>query len=207
MRMTSMVAGLAVAGVCVAGPALAVDATQVTRKFSASNENLAPGLDVGVGFGGYTGKLGNETGVGGLFNITANAQPWEYIGLEFGYEGQNIPIDDARVLGGNHIWRNNGSGLAKLGPFIDNKWHPFVGAGFGLSFLHASQGSRPIYGNDWQVEWPLAAGIEYRMGHLSAGVRGTYRLVGGEDLTTIPGTTDEAKGSLFNGNLTVGGRF
>lgn len=207
MRKTSMVTGLAVAGVCVAGSALAADATEVSRKLSFSEEDVQAGLDVGVGLGGYTGKLGNETGVGALFNITANAQPWKYIGVEAGYEGQNIPIDDARVLGGNNIWRNNGTLLGKLGPVIDHKWHPFVGAGFGLSYLHASSGSRDVYNNDWQTEVPVAAGIEYRLGHLAAGVRATYRFVGGEELATIPGTNDDAKGSLFNGNLTLGGRF
>ncbi|RKH51447.1 hypothetical protein D7X96_17375 [Corallococcus interemptor] len=207
MRRTSMVAGLVVAGTCVAGPAFAVDATEVSRKLSFSEEDAMGGLDVGVGLGGFTGDLGDETGVGALFNITANAQPWKYIGVEAGYEGQSIPIDDARVLGGNHIWRNNGTLLGKLGPVVDHKWHPFVGVGLGLSYLHASSGSQDVYNNDWQTEMPLAAGIEYRMGHLSAGVRATYRLVGGEELFEVPGTNDDAKGSLFNGNLTVGGRF
>ncbi|MBN9683116.1 MULTISPECIES: outer membrane protein [unclassified Corallococcus] len=207
MRRTSMVAGLVVAGTCVAGPAFAMDASEVSRKLSFSEQDATAGLDVGVGLGGYTGKLGDETGVGGLFNITANAQPWKYIGVEVGYEGQNIPIDDARVLGGNHIFRNNGTFMGKLGPVVDHKWHPFVGLGVGLSYLHASSGSKDVYNNDWQTEMPLAAGIEYRLGHLSAGVRATYRFVGGEELTQIPGTDEDAKGSLFNGNLTVGGRF
>ncbi|NOK21554.1 hypothetical protein [Corallococcus carmarthensis] len=207
MRKTSMMAGLVAAGVSVAGPAFAVDATQVSRKLSYNEEGVQGGLDVGIGLGGFTGDLGDETGVGGLFNITANAQPYQYIGVEVGYEGQNIPIDDARVLGGNHIWRNNGTLLGKLGPIVDKKWHPFVGVGLGLSYLHASSGSQDVYNNDWQTELPLAAGIEYRMGHLSAGVRATYRLVGGEELVEVPGTNDDAKGSLFNGNITVGGRF
>ncbi|MBN8226183.1 outer membrane beta-barrel protein [Corallococcus macrosporus] len=207
MRRTSRVAGLVVAGVCVAGPAFAVDATEVSRRLSYSEQDVQAGLDVGIGLGGFTGDLGDETGVGGLFNITANAQPYKYIGVEAGYEGQNIPIDDARVAGGNHIWRNNGTLLGKLGPIVDQKWHPFVGAGLGLSYLHASSGSQDVYNNDWQTELPLAAGIEYRLGALTAGVRATYRLVGGEELVERPGTNDDAKGSLFNGNITVGGRF
>ncbi|AFE06861.1 hypothetical protein COCOR_06315 [Corallococcus coralloides DSM 2259] len=207
MRRTSMVAGLVVAGTCVAGPALAVDASEVSRKLSFSEEDATAGLDVGAGLGGFTGDLGDETGVGGLFNITANAQPWKYIGVEVGYEGQNIPIDDARVLGGNNIFRNNGTFMGQLGPIVDHKWHPFVGLGVGLSYLHVSSGAEDVYNNDWQTEVPLAAGIEYRLGHLSAGVRATYRIVGGEGLFEVPGTTDDAKGSLFNGNVTVGGRF
>jgi opacity protein-like surface antigen len=126
--------------------------------------------------------------------------------VEVGYEGQRLPINDNRVSDGNHIWRNNGSAMAKLGPVVD-RWHPFVGAGLGLSYLNVSNGSEPVYSNDWQTELPLAAGVDYRVGHLFAGARATYRLVGGEGLTTVPGTGQDAKGSLFNANLTLGGRF
>ncbi|RKH39336.1 hypothetical protein [Corallococcus llansteffanensis] len=207
MRRISMMAGVVAAGVCVAGQAFAMDATQVGRRIGYKEQDLKPGLDVRVGLGGFTGELDNETGVGGLFGVNAIAQASPLLGVEVGYEGQRIPIDDARVRDGQHIWRNNGTLLGKLGPVIKNKLHPFVGLGVGLSYLDSSSGSEPIYSNDWQTELPLAAGVDYRVGSLFAGVRGTYRLVGGEELTTVPGTTDDAKGSLFNGNITVGGRF
>ncbi|MCY1042606.1 hypothetical protein OV208_14875 [Corallococcus sp. bb12-1] len=207
MRKLSMMAGVVAAGVGIAAPAFAVDATQVGRKVGLNEQDVEAGLDVRVGLGGFTGDLGDETGIGALFGITAVAQPSPLVGVEVGYEGQSIPIDDARVSGGNHIWRNNGTILGKLGPIVDEKWHPFVGVGLGLSYLDASSGSEPVFSNDWQTELPIAAGIDYRLGNLFAGVRGTYRLVGGEELVTVPGTDDDAKGSLFNGNITVGGRF
>ncbi|CAM4312103.1 hypothetical protein G4177_16710 [Corallococcus sp. ZKHCc1 1396] len=207
MRQLSKMAGVVVVGVCIAGPAFAVDATQVGRKIGFNEQEVEAGLDVRVGLGGFTGDLGDETGIGPLFGITAVAQPAPLVGVEVGYEGQSVPIDDARVSGGNHIWRNNGTILGKVGPVLENNLHPFVGIGLGLSYLDSSSGSEPVYSNDWQTEFPMTAGIDYRLGNLFAGVRGTYRLVGGEELVTVPGTSDDAKGSLFNGNITVGGRF
>ncbi|MFP2899673.1 outer membrane protein [Corallococcus sp. 4LFB] len=207
MKKTSMIAGVVAAGVGIAGPAFAVDATQVGRRVGFQEQEVEAGLDVRAGLGGFTGELSDETGVGPLFGITAVAQPAPLVGVEVGYEGQRIPIDDARVRDGQHIWRNNGTVLGKLGPVVKEHWQPFVGVGLGLSYLDSSDGASPIYSNDWQTEFPMAAGLDYRAGNLFAGVRGTYRLLGGEELTTVPGTTSDAKGSLFNGNITVGGRF
>lgn len=207
MKRFSMTAGCVAASVCIAGPAFAVDATQVGRRVGYNEQNVEGGLDVRVGLGGFTGELGDETGVGPLFGINANAQPYPLIGVEAGYEGQRVPIDDRRVANGEGVWRNNGTVLGKVGPVINEKWRPFVGVGLGLSYLNPSDGAEGLYDNDWQTELPLAAGLDYRFGNLFAGARATYRLVGGEELVAVPGTTDDAKGSLFNGNITVGGRF
>ncbi|WP_375761295.1 outer membrane protein [Corallococcus exercitus] len=207
MKKTSMMAGVVAVGVGIAAPAFAVDATQVGSRLGLQEQEVEAGLDVRAGLGGFTGELDDETGVGPLFGITAVAQPAPLVGVEVGYEGQRIPIDDVRVGDGQHIWRNNGSVLGKLGPVVKERWHPFVGAGLGLSYLDSSDSAAPYYRNDWQTEIPLAAGLDYRAGNLFAGVRATYRVLGGEELTTVPGTSDDAKGSLFNGNVTVGGRF
>ncbi|RKH71673.1 outer membrane protein [Corallococcus aberystwythensis] len=207
MKKTSMMAGVVATGVCIAAPAFAVDATQVGRRMGFNEEEVKAGLDVRAGLGGFTGELSDETGVGGLFGITAVAQPAPLVGVEVGYEGQRIPINDDRVGDGNHIFRNNGTVLGKLGPVLKEHWQPFVGLGLGLSYLDSSDSASPVYQNDWQTEFPMAAGLDYRAGNLFAGVRATYRLLGGEELTTVPGTTSDAKGSLFNGNVTVGGRF
>ncbi|RKH39116.1 outer membrane beta-barrel protein [Corallococcus sicarius] len=207
MRRFSMTAGWVAAGVCIAGPAFAVDATQVGRRSGYNEATVEGGLDVRLGLGGFTGELGDETGVGPLFGINANAQPYPLIGVEAGYEGQRVPIDDGRVGDGEGVWRNNGTLLGKLGPVVNQKWRPFVGVGLGLSYLNPSDGAEGVYDNDWQTELPIAAGLDYRFGNLFAGARATYRLVGGEEIVTVPGTDEDAKGSLFNGNITVGGRF
>ncbi|MBU8896010.1 hypothetical protein DRW03_05290 [Corallococcus sp. H22C18031201] len=197
-----------VAGTCaMASPALAADATQVAKAFDFHARHVEVGFDVRMGIGSFTGDLGKRTDVGPTFGINALAQPWSLVGVELGYEGQRLPIDDSRVPADASLWRHNGTLLGKFGPLLKRNWRPFIGAGFGVSYLNPSDDTRGVYSTDVQTEFPLAAGVDYRVGHIFAGVRATYRFIGGEGLTLIPGTQQESRGGLFNGNLAVGGHF
>lgn len=204
----SMVGGVAVAAMALASPAFAIEAQRVAGALDMKKEPEV-GMDVRLGLGSFTGDLGEDVGVGATFGINADAQAWKYVGIEVGYELQRLPIDSRRIDDEDAgLWRNNFGVLAKAGPLIDQKWRPFVGAGFGLSYLDPSDGADDVYQNDWMTEIPLAAGVDYRFGSvLFAGARATYRLLGGEDVVDRPGTNSAAKGSLFNANLTLGGRF
>lgn len=48
-----------------------------------------------------------------------------------------------------------------------------------------------------------AMGLEYKFGDVTAGARATYRILGDEEISPVPGDT----GNLFNVGLTLGGRF
>ncbi|MCP3061924.1 porin family protein [Myxococcus sp. K38C18041901] len=200
--------GVAVATVTLASPAFAIEAQKVAGALDMRREPEV-GLDVRLGLGSFTGDLGRDVGVGPLFSINADAQAWKYVGIEVGYELQRMPVDARRVDNEDSgLWRNNLGLMAKAGPLIDEKWRPFVGAGAGLSYVDPTDGADGVYQSDWIAEFPLAAGVDYRLGRvLFAGARATYRLLGGEDIVDRPGTTSAAKGSLFNANLTLGGRF
>ncbi|MFP2908937.1 outer membrane beta-barrel protein [Pyxidicoccus sp. 3LFB2] len=192
--------------VCLAGPAFAIEAQKVGERLNIGATDPTPGLNVSLGLGGFTGDLAETTQVGPLLGIDATAEILPFVGIEAGYEGQRLAIDDNRVGDGEGIWRHNGGLLAKVGPTLDEKWRPFVGAGAGLSYLNVSDGAEGVYDNDFQTEVPLAAGVDYRFGNIFAGARATYTFLGGEEVVEAPGGGDE-KGSLFNANLTIGGRF
>ncbi len=205
----SIVGGVATAALGMAGQAFAVEAQQVGERLRVEERPLV-GIDARVGLGNFTGDLGRNTRVGPLFGINASAYPWTHGGIEVGYEGQRLPIRDERLRDGGRgegVWRNNATLLAKAGPLIDEKWRPFVGAGVGLSYLNPSDGADAYYNNDWQTELPVAAGLDFRFGNLVAGARATYRFVGGEGLVRNPVTNADEKGSLFNGNVMIGGQF
>ncbi|WP_426754270.1 hypothetical protein [Myxococcus sp. Y35] len=205
----SIAGGVATTALGLAGPALAMEAQQVGERLRFDERPLV-GADVRVGLGGFTGGLADTTNVGMLLGISASAFPWQYGGVEVGYEGQRFPLDDTRLPDngdGEGVWRHNATLLAKAGPLIDEKWRPFVGAGVGLSYLNPSDGADRYYNNDWQTELPLAAGLDYRFGNFVAGARATYRFVGGEGLVRNPVTNADEKGSLFNGNVMIGGQF
>jgi Outer membrane protein beta-barrel domain len=207
MKIRSVMGGLAAAALLFAGPALAqIEAQEVDERINFEPERAKVGLDVRLGLGGLTGDLGEDTGTGPLLGIAAGAQVWQALGLEVGYEGQRLPIDDTLVGDGEGIYRHNVGVLAKAGPLIDEKWRPFVGAGLGLSYINPSDGAETLYDNDIVQEVPLAAGVDYNFGSIFAGARATYRLMYGEGFADDfrPGDND---GSLFNASVTLGGRF
>ena len=158
-------------------------------------------LNVSVtgGLNAYTGDIGDNTGAGGFLGVQANSRPLPLIGLELGYEGARNPFED--LEGG--LWRHNVGALAKVGPALgaNGSLRPFVGAGFGVSLLNPSEDAEILFDNDVVTEVPLAAGVDYNLGPITAGARATYRLVGGEDL----GLAQD--GNIVNFGLQLGGAF
>ena len=203
--------GALAAAVLVAAPAFAQDDyipdDDTDREASIFEEDRGGGggvfndLNVAVlgGLNAYTGDIGDNTGAGGFLGIQANSRPLPLVGLELGYEGSRNPFED--IDGG--LWRHNVGALAKVGPELlaNGNLRPFVGAGFGVSLLNPSEDGEILFDNDVVTEVPLAAGVDYNFGAVTAGARATYRLVGGEDL----GLAQD--GNIVNFGLQVGGAF
>jgi opacity protein-like surface antigen len=206
MNLRSVMGSLAAAALLLAGPALAVEAERVDEKLNFDAEKTKVGLDVRLGLGSMTGEVGEQTGTGPLLGIAAGAQPWRALGIEVGYEGQRLPIDESIVGDGEALYRHNLGLMAKAGPLLNEKWRPFVGAGVGLSYLNVTEGAEALYDNDIVSEVPLAAGLDYNFGNIFAGARATYRLMYGESFAN-DASIGEAEGNLFNASITLGGRF
>lgn len=212
MRMGCMVGGLAVAVLCLASPALAqIEATEVDEALGFDADATRVGVDVRAGVGIMTGDLGDRTAPGPMIGITAGAQPWRTFGIEAGYEGQRLPIDDFRVGDEQAMYRHNVSFLAKTGPLLANdKLRPYVAAGVGLSYFDVTDDAKDtgLYTNDFVREVPLATGIDYRFtNNIYAGARASYRVLFGEEFANPAEVGGEAEGDLFNLGLTLGGRF
>ncbi len=190
-------AGL-LAAVLVGAPAFAQDEVVVLEDDDDIGFDRI-GLTVRGGVTSYTGDLGDATDPGAFLGIQADARPVNGIGVELGYEGSRNGLEGD---GDGALWRHNVGLLAKVGPDI-NDWRPFVGAGFGVSYLNPNDEAGLALGTDTDVvtEVPLAAGVEYKLGDVTAGARATYRLIGDEEL----GLVDQ--GNLFTAGITLGGRF
>jgi hypothetical protein len=196
-------------GVVAAAALLAVPAFAAQGKSSTEhiyNEHAQKrgilndfGVSITGGLSTYTGDLGNDTGVGGSLGIQADSRPLRLLGVELGYEGSRNPFEG---IDGS-LWRHNVGALAKVGPELgrNGNLRPYLGAGFGVSALNPSGNAELLFGNDFVTEVPLAAGVDYKFGALKAGVRGSYRILGGEDLDA--GQT----GNNVNVGLQVGGAF
>lgn len=212
MSVRSLVGGLAVAVLCLAGPALAqTDASEVGPKLGFDPDATRVGVDVRAGVGIMTGDLGDRTAPGPQIGIAAGADPWRELGIEVGYEAGRLPIDDIRVGDEQAMYRHNISFLAKTGPrFIEDKLHPYIGAGVGLSYFDVTDEAKDtgLYTNDFVREVPLAAGLDYQLTRaISAGARASYRVLFGEEFANPAEPGGEAEGDLFNVGITVGGRF
>ena len=212
MKLRSWMGGFAVVAFCTAGSALAaIDATQVDERIGFEEEKTEIGVDVRLGVGGLTGDLGGRTSPGPLLGITAGAQPWRNLGIEAGLEGQRLPLEDAGFGDDQALMRYNLGVLAKAGPLVLNeKLRPYVGTGVGVSYLNVTDGAEALYNNDFLVEVPIAAGVDYRLGpSIHVGARASYRVLFGDEFAdgAVPVTEDNPDGNLLNVGLMVGGRF
>jgi len=153
------------------------------------------------GVGNYTGELGESFEVGPAWGVTLNVQPLRFLGFELGYDGarnagKTLLLEHALV-------RHGATGLIKLSlPFELVK--PFVGGGLGISHLSASGDFEGAFGSDMVEEVPVALGIEFNTGRLTAGARATYRLLLGQDLSE---QAEDPDGGFFDVTLTLGARF
>ncbi|NTX01541.1 MULTISPECIES: outer membrane beta-barrel protein [Myxococcus] len=199
---------MAAKGIQVGALALALLATG-----TASAQERKPGKrgDVNVflkgGLGDYTGNLGDLTNTGPAWGLTLNVQPTTFIGFELGYEGSQNGIDDIRLLDdGPSIVRQGGSALVKVSPPFLTAVRPFVGAGFGLSYVDVRGIGGGLYDSDTMEEVPLAAGVEFNSGALTAGVRATWRVLLDNGFAN-DALDEDTDGGLLDASVTLGARF
>lgn len=197
--------GAVAAAMMVGAPALAQDIDERDVDIYEYDDTRRGGLmrDLGVtvrgGLNTYTGDLGDDTGAGAFLGIQADSRPLDLVGVELGYEGSRNPFEDIDGA----LWRHNVGALAKVGPQLgqNDNVRPFVGAGFGVSILNPSGDSEILFDNDFITEVPLAAGLDYKFGAVTAGARATYRIFGGEDLGL------DQDGNALNFGVNLGGNF
>ncbi|WP_223645026.1 outer membrane beta-barrel protein [Corallococcus sp. EGB] len=158
------------------------------------------------GIGDYTGDLGDLANTGPLWGLTLNLQPTTFLGFEVGYEGSRNKVSDGRLFDGPSLVRNGGSALVKVSPPFLTAVRPFAGVGLGLSYVDVRGASAGLYDSDLMEEVPLAVGLEFNTGGLTAGVRGTYRVLIDQDFANVT-STDDHGGGLMDASLTLGARF
>jgi hypothetical protein len=171
-----------------------------------AQENKRGDLNVFLrgGVSDYTGDVGENVQSGPAWGLTVNVQPTRIFGFELGYEGSKNDIEND-LLPDASLTRHGASGLVKIAPPLIDKVKPFVGAGLGASYVSVD-GGLGLYESDLVEEVPVAAGIEFNTGAVTAGLRATYRLLVDENFAsnTSPGNP---QGGLFDASFTLGGRF
>lgn len=199
--MRSKLGWVVLAGAVLAGSAMAatVDGYEYDRR-GDTNVFLKGGI------GGYTGALSELTGAGPTWGLQLNLQPYRVIGIELGYEGSRNQISDVRVSGAPALTRHGGTALIKVAPPFVERVKPFVGLGVGASHVSVAGDTFGMYRNDIMEEVPLAAGLEFNKGSLTAGLRATYRVLLDEGFAAGAAPTNPT-GGLLDASVTLGGRF
>jgi hypothetical protein len=193
LRVMATVLGLG-RGRGVAGTALARD----ENKRGDFNVFLSGGVS------DYTGAAGRDVQTGPSWGLTLNMQPTRILGFELGYDGShNMVTND--LLPDASLTRHGATGLVKLAPPFIEVVKPFVAAGLGASYVTA-RGGLGLYDSDVVEEVPVAAGVEFNKGSLTAGLRATYRMLVDENFAS-DSSVGNPQGGIMDASLTLGGRF
>lgn len=160
-----------------------------------------------AGVGGFTGGLDDYTSAGPTWGVGFTVQPYRVLGIEVNYEGSRNQLTDDRLANTQAVMRHGASAMLKLAPPFIERIKPFAGIGLGASYLSADGQTDGLYKSDFVQEVPLAAGLEFNSGAVSAGFRATYRFLLDESFADNAQAVGNPEGGLFDATITVGARF
>jgi hypothetical protein len=204
-RWATLLAGLLLSGSAAADEWDDAFDRDRLRESRGADDGINVRLNAGIG--NYTGDLSSHTGTGPTWGVAVGLRAWNLLAGELAYEGSRNGIDDTRLSsGGAAIWRNGLSAMAMIAPEVTENLRPYLGAGLGASYINPSEDAEIAYRNDFVTEVPLAAGVDYQLGILNAGVRATYRVLFGEEFAE-PTSGPSTQGGLLTATLNLGGRF
>ena len=159
-----------------------------------------------VGVGGFTGGLGNVTGVGPTWGVRASKDVSRGFGGEIAYNGSRMPITDNRLQSGSAAYQTGLDVMAKAYVPLRSNWRPYAGVGVGENYINVNEKADPLYNNDWIFSVPVAAGVQYNLGNFTAGARATWSLLAGEEFAQAAAPAD-SQGTMLQGSVNLGGRF
>lgn len=192
---------IATAALAALALALPVDAASEDHENKRGDVNVV----ASGGFGDYTGGLSEHTQTGPTWGVLVNLQPWHVLGYELAYDGSRNLVDDVRLNESPALTRHGMSGMLKFGlPFIETI-RPFAGIGIGASMVNVSNDGG-LYKDDFVEEVPMAAGIEFNTGAVTAGFRTTYRWLIDESFADAA-SAGNPQGGFLNAELNLGARF
>jgi opacity protein-like surface antigen len=160
-----------------------------------------------AGVGDFTGGLGDYTSAGPSWGVAVNLQPTNVLGLEISYDGSRNSVNDARETLSPTVMRHGGTALVKIAPPFIERIKPYAGFGLGASYVTVQGAETGAYQNDLMEEIPVAAGLEFNSGAVTAGVRATYRWLIDEGFADAAQPVGNPEGGLFDASFTLGARF
>lgn len=209
-------------------PALAPPPAQPEVKYEekgtggSGKEEKKPNLrglavTIGGGIEGYTNALAPQVNPGPAATVTASLRPTSVLGIEVGYTGSALNIDNGvsgGARGGPDIIRNGGQAVATVG-LMASSLQPYVLGGIGVSRYNVRAGFTEGFRDDTVGQVPLGVGLRTQMGNFTADARVNYNLLFDQEFASnvpatdvgAPGDSDFSKGGSYLGTLNVGLMF
>ncbi|MFN0062757.1 MAG: hypothetical protein ACKVPX_09590 [Myxococcaceae bacterium] len=166
------------------------------------------GLYLKGGAGRYTSGYAPYTAVGPTWGAGLLVQPMPFFGAEIGYEGGHHLTQGALfslLPTQPGILRSGATALLKLTAPI-GWFRPFIGAGFGVSWLTPTGTGSDFLSSRFIQEVPLAGGLEFAAGGLFLGARFTYRFLFNSNFIQDPSRSN-ISGALADIQGTVAYQF
>jgi hypothetical protein len=175
---------------------------------SVGSDNKLFGIYIKGGVGRYTSEYAPYTAYGPTYGAGIVIQPLSFLGIEIGYDGSHHMTQGSLfslLPEQPGVLRNGASALLKLTAPL-GWFRPFVGVGFGLSWVQATGNGSGFIADRFMQDVPLAGGLEFAAGPVVFGARFTYRFIFNGDFIQDPCDTD-VRGGLGDLQGTVAFRF
>ena len=156
----------------------------------------------------YTGDYATYTQWGPSWGAGFGLSPTKWLTFEVAYEGSHNQTQGAFFTQPDKpgLLRNGVDALLKL--TLPLEWfRPFVGAGYGVSWLGATGSNTTGLGSAFLQEVPVAGGIEFMAGPVVIGARFTYRFLFSNGIVVQDPNLPNLHGGLGDVQLTLGGAF
>jgi hypothetical protein len=183
------------------------------------NKHDMKGLTVMLGGGveGYTNALAPQLNPGPAASVTAAIKPTSVLGLELGYTGSALNIDNGvagGARGGPDIIRQGGQAVATFGLMASNV-QPYVLGGIGVSRYNVRAGFAQGFDDDTVGQVPVGAGLRTHIGDFTADARLNYNFLFDQEFASgvpatgvgAPGDSDFSQGGSYLGTVNIGLTF
>lgn len=183
------------------------------------NKNDMKGLTVMLGGGveGYTNALAPQLNPGPAASVTAAIKPTSVLGIELGYTGAALNIDNGLsggARGGPDIIRQGGQAVATFG-LMASSVQPYVLGGIGVSRYNVRAGFSEGFDDDTVGQVPVGAGLRTHIGDFTADARLNYNFLFDQEFASgvpassvgAPGDSAFSEGGSYIGTVNIGLTF
>jgi hypothetical protein len=157
-------------------------------------------VNVGVGYGNWTGDVANDLSAGVAWNVAADLDVTRPVDLELNYVG-GVNSFAPTELNEFNLYTNGVQAAVQVEPWdINDRLTPYASGGLGLSRLSVARNPdlSPEFQSDTLGTVPIALGADYDIGRsFTLGARAQYDFTFDNELVTTQDKTSSDRSSFM----------